>query len=73
MREGQNVYTITGQSLITPAGEDPVGGEREDSASLKQAPELLRQHMDSVWQQVYKRPWSEVSAPTDDDLDDDSE
>jgi len=73
MREGQNVYTITGQSLITPAGEDPVGGEREDSASLKQAPELLRQHMDSVWQQVYKRPWSEVSSPTDDDLDDDSE
>lgn len=73
MREGQNVYTITGQSLITPAGEDPVGGEREDSASLKQAPELLRQHMDSVWQQVYKRPWSEVSSPTDEDLDDDSE
>lgn len=73
MREGQSVYTITGQSLITPAGEDPVGGEREDSASLKQAPELLRQHMDSVWQQVYKRPWSEVSSPTDDDLDDDSE
>jgi len=74
MREGQSAYTITGQSLITPAGEDPVGGEREDSASLKNAPQVLREHMDSVWQQVYKRPWSEASPPTDDnDPEDDAE
>jgi hypothetical protein len=58
MREGQAVYSITGQSLITPAGEEPFGGEREDSASLKNAPQVLREHMDAVWQQVYKRPWS---------------
>uniref|UniRef100_UPI0013CB7C72 M949_RS01915 family surface polysaccharide biosynthesis protein n=1 Tax=Escherichia coli TaxID=562 RepID=UPI0013CB7C72 len=30
MREGQASYSITGQSLITPAGEEPIGGERED-------------------------------------------
>lgn len=69
MREGQAVYSITGQSLITPAGEEPFGGEREDSASLKNAPQVLREHMDAVWQQVYKRPWSETSAPPDDDPD----
>ncbi|MFT2187566.1 M949_RS01915 family surface polysaccharide biosynthesis protein [Pseudomonas putida] len=66
MREGQAIYTITGQSLITPAGEEPVGGEREDSASLKAAPQVLRDHMDAVWQQEYKRPWSEASPPDDD-------
>lgn len=71
MREGQKVYTITGQSLISPAGEQPIGGEREDSASLKTAPAVLREHLDGLWQQVYKRPWSEVSAPPDDDPEDD--
>ncbi|MFV3379224.1 MULTISPECIES: M949_RS01915 family surface polysaccharide biosynthesis protein [Pseudomonas] len=73
MREGQAVYSITGQSLITPAGEEPVGGEREDSASLKNAPQVLRDHMDAVWQQVYKRPWSEASPPADEPTEDDVE
>lgn len=73
MREGQASYTITGQSLITPAGEEPVGGEREDSASLKTAPQVLRDHMDAVWQQVYKRPWSEASPPDDDEPGDETE
>ncbi|HDS1778716.1 TPA: hypothetical protein QEM49_003244 [Pseudomonas putida] len=73
MREGQASYTITGQSLITPAGEEPVGGEREDSASLKAAPQVLRDHMDAVWQQVYKRPWSEASPPVDDEPGDEAE
>ncbi|AGZ33948.1 MULTISPECIES: M949_RS01915 family surface polysaccharide biosynthesis protein [Pseudomonas] len=73
LREGQASYTITGQSLITPAGEEPIGGERDDSASLKNAPQVLREHMDAVWQQVYKRPWSETSPPVDDDPEDDTE
>ncbi|MBK5011572.1 hypothetical protein IAE33_003432 [Pseudomonas sp. S60] len=73
MREGQAVYTITGQSLITPPGEEPIGGERVDSASLKAASAQVRAHMDAVWQQVYKRPWSEVSPPADDDPDDEAE
>lgn len=73
MHEGQAVYTITGQSLITPAGEEPFGGEREDSASLKNAPPVLRQHMDEVWQKVYKRPWSDASTPADGEQDDDAE
>lgn len=73
MREGQASYTITGQSLITPPGEEPFGGEREDSASLKNAPQVLREHMDAVWQQVYKRPWSDASTPPDDEADDEAE
>ncbi|QJQ12352.1 hypothetical protein A3L25_024205 [Pseudomonas putida] len=73
MREGQASYTITGQSLISPAGEEPIGGDRDDSASLKAAPQVLRDHMDAVWQQVYKRPWSEASPPNDDDPDDEAE
>ncbi|WP_277501727.1 M949_RS01915 family surface polysaccharide biosynthesis protein [Pseudomonas hunanensis] len=72
MREGQAIYTITGQSLISPPGEDSFGGEREDSASLKNAPPGVREHMDAVWQQVYKRPWSE-SSPSPDDPDEDAE
>ncbi|MCO7634587.1 hypothetical protein NJF54_22470 [Pseudomonas guariconensis] len=70
MRQGQVVYTITGQSLVTPSGEEPIGGERHDSASLKNASPVLREHMDAVWLQVYKRPWSEGGPPTDDELDD---
>ncbi|MDF0731239.1 hypothetical protein P0Y43_10925 [Pseudomonas entomophila] len=70
LREGQAIYSITGQSLITPAGEEPLGGERDDSASLKNAPQVLREHMDAVWQQVYKRPWSETSPSADDEADD---
>ncbi|MDV9032022.1 hypothetical protein Q7C30_007925 [Pseudomonas sp. RAC1] len=73
MHQGQAVYGIHGQSLISPAGEEPIGGEREDSASLKDAPPVLREHLDAVWQQVYKRPWSDASGPVDDDSDDDSE
>jgi len=56
--------------LISPAGEQPIGGERVDSASLKNAAQVLRDHLDAVWQKVYKRPWSEVS-PEPDDADDD--
>lgn len=70
LREGASVYSITGQSLISPAGEQPIGGERVDSASLKNAAQVLRDHLDAVWQKVYKRPWSEVS-PEPDDADDD--
>ncbi|MEE1890779.1 M949_RS01915 family surface polysaccharide biosynthesis protein [Pseudomonas carassii] len=73
MREGQAIYTITGQSLISPPGEDAFGGEREDSASLKSAPQVVREHMDAVWQQVYKRPWSESSAAPDDEPDEETE
>nr|WP_314479242.1 hypothetical protein [uncultured Pseudomonas sp.] len=72
MRDGQSVYTITGQSLITPAGEDPIGGEREDSASLKAAPAWVRAHMDAVWEQVYQRPWSETASQDADDAGDES-
>ncbi|MEX5589277.1 M949_RS01915 family surface polysaccharide biosynthesis protein [Pseudomonas urmiensis] len=70
MREGQAIYSITGQSQITPAGEEPIGGEREDSASLRSAPQVVREHLDSVWQQVYKRPWSETSLSPEDEPDD---
>ncbi|WP_369990114.1 M949_RS01915 family surface polysaccharide biosynthesis protein [Pseudomonas xanthosomatis] len=73
LREGQAVYSVTGQSLISPAGEEPFGGEREDSASLKSAPQVIREHMDAVWLKVYKRPWSDSSAPADDAPDDDGE
>ncbi|MFG0866325.1 M949_RS01915 family surface polysaccharide biosynthesis protein [Pseudomonas sp. FYR_7] len=72
MRDGQRVYSITGQSLITPAGEDPIGGERQDSASLKAAPAWVRAHMDAVWQQVYQRPWSETALQEEDEAADES-
>ncbi|MBF8781520.1 M949_RS01915 family surface polysaccharide biosynthesis protein [Pseudomonas fulva] len=62
LRQRQASYTITGQSLIVPAGEAPIGGERDDSASLKNAPAALRKHLDEVWQAVYKRPWSETAT-----------
>ncbi|EJT84207.1 hypothetical protein PPS11_24838 [Pseudomonas putida S11] len=71
--KGRPATASPGQSLITPAGEEPIGGEREDSASLKAAPQVLREHMDAVWQQVYKRPWSEASPPSDDNPDDEAE
>lgn len=67
LREGESVYSLTGQSLISPAGEQPFGGEREQSASFNQADKALRDHLNEVWKQVYKRPWSEVSEPADDD------
>ncbi|WP_323157880.1 M949_RS01915 family surface polysaccharide biosynthesis protein [Pseudomonas fulva] len=70
MRDGQTVYSITGQSLITPAGEDPIGGERQDSASLKAAPAWVRDHLDAVWQQVYQRPWSETALQDQDEAQD---
>jgi len=70
LRQGQAVYTVTGQSLISPAGEEAFGGEREDSPSLKTAPQVLRAHMDAVWNKVYKRPWSESTAPADEPADD---
>lgn len=68
MREGQASYTIVGQSLITPPGESPYGGEREDSPSLKSAPSVLREHLDTVWNSILTRPWSEIApAPEDSD------
>ena len=71
LREGKSVYNITGRSQITPAGEAPMGGERHDSASLAQAPAAVRAHLDAVWQQVYKRPWSELNSAAADSDDDD--
>ncbi|MFI8560189.1 hypothetical protein E2H86_22805 [Pseudomonas putida] len=73
MREGQDSYTITGQSLITPAGEEPIGGDREDSASLKNAPQYVRDHLNDVWQRIYKRPWSEASPAAEDESTDEAE
>ncbi len=67
LHEGQTSHTITGQSLISPSGEEPIGGEREDSVSLKQAPQVVRDHLDAVWAAVYKRPWSEAGPALDDD------
>ncbi|KJK07239.1 M949_RS01915 family surface polysaccharide biosynthesis protein [Pseudomonas alkylphenolica] len=68
LREGQARYAIVGQSLITPPGEAPFGGEREDSPSLQSAPAVLRGHLDSVWNKVLTRPWSEIApAPEDSD------
>jgi hypothetical protein len=58
MREGQAVYSITGQSLITPAGEEPFGGEREDSASLKNA----RRCCASIWTRSGSRSTSGPGA-----------
>lgn len=66
LREGQASYSITGDSLISPSGEEPIGGERNDSVTLKAAPPALREHLDNVWQSVYKRPWSETGAAADD-------
>ncbi|MBA1203335.1 hypothetical protein G7009_16530 [Pseudomonas capeferrum] len=73
MREGQAIYTVSGESLITPAGEEPIGGRREDSASLKNAPQVLRDHLDVVWQAVYKRPWSEAGPTAEDSSGDEVE
>lgn len=70
LREGQASYVITGQSLIAPEGEDAFGGEREDGPTLKDAPPVLREHLDKVWNSVLKRPWSESApADADDDVD----
>lgn len=68
LREGQQSYAITGQSLITPPGEAPYGGEREDSPSLQAAPAAIREHLDQVWNKVLARPWNEI-APMPEDSD----
>lgn len=65
LREGQATYSITGESLISPSGEEPIGGERNDNATLKDAPKALRDHLDKVWEAVYRRPWSETGAAAD--------
>lgn len=70
MREGEARYTLTGESLIVPAAEEPIGGERHDSASFKAAPEVFRTHLDEVWQTIYKRPWSETGSVSDEQDDD---
>ncbi|UVM20779.1 M949_RS01915 family surface polysaccharide biosynthesis protein [Pseudomonas wadenswilerensis] len=70
LREGQASYAINGQSLIAIEGDEPYGGEREDSPSLKDAPQALRDHLNEVWNKVLKRPWSEAQpAPTDEEDD----
>ncbi|MGF6594247.1 M949_RS01915 family surface polysaccharide biosynthesis protein [Pseudomonas sp. 2835] len=70
LREGQASYAINGQSLIAIEGEEPYGGEREDSPSLKGAPQVLREHLNEVWNNVLKRPWSEAQpAPADEEDD----
>ncbi|MBH3430995.1 M949_RS01915 family surface polysaccharide biosynthesis protein [Pseudomonas alkylphenolica] len=68
VREGQASYAVVGQSLITPPGESPYGGEREDSPSLASAPAVLRDHLNAVWNSILTRPWSEI-APAPDDSD----
>ncbi|TDF82728.1 M949_RS01915 family surface polysaccharide biosynthesis protein [Pseudomonas sp. H9] len=68
LREGEQSYAIVGQSLITPPGEAPYGGEREDSPSLQAAPAVLRKHLDEVWNKVLARPWNEI-APMPEDSD----
>ena len=60
-------YVINGQSLIAPEGEDAFGGEREDGPTLKDAPPVLREHLEKVWNSVLKRPWSEAAPEPDDD------
>lgn len=68
LREGQASYAIVGQSLISPPGESPYGGDREDSPSLKSAPAAVREHLDTVWSSILTRPWSEIApAPEDSD------
>ncbi|WP_442112617.1 M949_RS01915 family surface polysaccharide biosynthesis protein [Pseudomonas sp. NUPR-001] len=68
LREGQQSYAIVGQSLITPPGEAPYGGEREDSPSLQAAPVAIREHLDQVWNKILTRPWNEI-APMPEDSD----
>lgn len=70
LREGQASYAINGQSLIAIEGEEPFGGEREDSPSLKSAPQVLRDHLNEVWNKVLKRPWSESQPTPADEADD---
>ncbi|QBF28085.1 hypothetical protein EXN22_21260 [Pseudomonas tructae] len=70
LREGEASYAINGQSLIAIEGEEPYGGEREDSPSLQSAPQVLRDHLNEVWNKVLKRPWSEAQpAPADEEED----
>ena len=68
LREGTASYVIKGQSLIAPEGEDAFGGEREDGPTVKDAPPVLREHLEKVWASVLKRPWSD--APPDAEEDD---
>lgn len=67
LREGAASYVINGQSLIAPEGEDAFGGEREDGPTLKDAPPVLREHLEKVWNSVLKRPWSDAAPDADDD------
>lgn len=55
LRRDNDVYRIDGESLVTIEGDAPFGGERQDSASYKDAPPLFQKHMDAVWKAVYTR------------------
>jgi hypothetical protein len=55
LRRDNDVYRIDGESLVTIEGDAPFGGERQDSASYKDAPPLFQKHMDAVWKAVYAR------------------
>ncbi|MCF7749950.1 hypothetical protein KQ945_04260 [Bacillus subtilis subsp. subtilis] len=55
LRRDNDIYRIDGESLVTIEGDAPFGGERQDSASYKEAPPLFQKHMDAVWKAVYAR------------------
>lgn len=55
LRRDNDVYRIDGESLVTIEGDEPFGGERQNSASYKDAPPLFQTHLDAVWKAVYTR------------------
>lgn len=62
LRRDNDVYRIDGESLVTIEGDAPFGGERQDSASYKDAPPLFQKHMDAVWKAVYTRRGGQDAA-----------
>jgi len=62
LRRDNDVYRIDGESLVTIDGDAPFGGERQDSASYKDAPPLFQKHMDAVWKAVYTRRGGQDAA-----------
>lgn len=63
LRRGNDVYRVDGESLVTVEGDEPFGGERQDSASYKDAPPALQKHLDAVWEAVYSRPVGGAATP----------
>ena len=78
--DGKDLQTISDRQRRKLLGKDMAMIFQDPMTSLNpsftvgfQIEEVLREHMDAVWQQVYKRPWSEASPPSDDDPDDEAE